>query len=67
MSTTTTKRRKRAEHVKSGKQSLGLIEWHEPTIGSYPYHVTIQTPQGPQYLGVVSTLTAARRVVRDNT
>ena len=63
----TSPRRKRAEHVKQGTHSLGLIEWHEPTIGPYPYHVTIRTLQGAQYLGACSTLTDARRAVRDNT
>ena len=61
------KRTRRREVVKAGRFILGVVEWHEPTIGVHPFHVTIRTHAGPQYLGVTATLTEARRAVRDNT
>ena len=56
-------RRRRAEHHKGH----GLIEWFVPLEGLYPYHVTILTFAGPQYLGVCATLREARQAIRDNT
>jgi len=45
----------------------GIVEWLEPTIGLYPYHVSIRTFTGNQYLGVCATLSEAKRVIKDNT
>ena len=60
-------RQRRLETVRQGTYPLGIIEWREPTIGPYPYHVVINTLSGPQYLGVCATLPDARRAIRDNT
>ena len=65
--TVTQQRQRRIETVRKGTYPLGIIEWREPTMGTYPYHVTISTISGPQYLGVCATLAEARRAVRDNT
>jgi hypothetical protein len=45
----------------------GIVEWHEPTAGPYPYHVTIRTFAGVQYLGAVATLREGKRAILENT
>jgi hypothetical protein len=59
---------KRVKTVYRGSYPLGIIETSRllpPT--PYPYHVTINTVQGPQYLGVCATIAEAKRAIRDNT
>lgn len=59
---------KRIKTVYQGTYPLGIIEksrLQPETL--YPYHVTISTVQGPQYLGVCATIKDAERAIRDNT
>lgn len=59
-------RYRRSEIVRSALRAIGIIEWREPPIGSYPYHVTIYPlDQKPIYLGTTSTLAIARWALKD--